>query len=333
MSEFVYLFRSTPEGQRGRWARRSAHREPQGVARLDPRARGEGAPQEPRPAARAPGKSCAAGRRSSPTAPTSRRKTWSSASSSSRRATSRRRPSSRRLPDARGRRLVEIRPVKSPCSTPSTRIIATMRRIIAFNRVSADGYFADPKGDLNWAVQDPELDRGAGAGDGRWPPRHVPVRAATYELFEGFWPHALDARILRPTRRPAPAGQRSAEHARHRDLDHEATKIVFSQITKGRDLEELAARPRLRPTRNRGHEAGARQGHDDLRQRIDRVAAHGARPDRRVPVHRQPTPARRGRPLDQRRCSQTALDAVEATASRPGNVMLRYARASCRSDG
>ena len=39
----------------------------------------------------------------------------------------------------------------------------SMRRIVMFNRVSADGYFAGPDGNLNWVVPDPELDRSAAA--------------------------------------------------------------------------------------------------------------------------------------------------------------------------
>ena len=33
-----------------------------------------------------------------------------------------------------------------------------MRRIHMFQRVSANGYFASPDGDLDWVVQEPALD-------------------------------------------------------------------------------------------------------------------------------------------------------------------------------
>ncbi len=65
-----------------------------------------------------------------------------------------------------------------------------MRRIVTFNRVSADGYFAAPDGNLDWAVPDEEIDRSGVAG--------MPgvdtllFGRRTYEAFEGFWPHALD---------------------------------------------------------------------------------------------------------------------------------------------
>jgi len=63
-----------------------------------------------------------------------------------------------------------------------------MRRIVMFNRVSADGYFASSSGSLDWAVPDEALDR-AGAErmqdfDTMLFGRH------TYDAFESFWPHA-----------------------------------------------------------------------------------------------------------------------------------------------
>jgi hypothetical protein len=37
------------------------------------------------------------------------------------------------------------------------------RRIIMFNRLSADGYFAGPDGNLDWVVQDDEVDKAGAA--------------------------------------------------------------------------------------------------------------------------------------------------------------------------
>jgi hypothetical protein len=41
--------------------------------------------------------------------------------------------------------------------------VGRMRRIVMFNRVTADGYFAGPDGNLEWIVPDEEVDK-AGAG-------------------------------------------------------------------------------------------------------------------------------------------------------------------------
>jgi hypothetical protein len=34
-----------------------------------------------------------------------------------------------------------------------------MRRIMAFNRVTADGYFTSPDGKLDWVVPEPQIDK------------------------------------------------------------------------------------------------------------------------------------------------------------------------------
>ena len=62
-----------------------------------------------------------------------------------------------------------------------------MRRLIAFEQVSLDGYFVDAKGDMSWAhKQDPEWNefaasnaRGGGA---------LLFGRVTYEMMASFWP-------------------------------------------------------------------------------------------------------------------------------------------------
>src|SRR3954451_4777211 len=64
------------------------------------------------------------------------------------------------------------------------------RRIVMFNQVSADGYFAAPDGKLDWVVQEPEVHKAATQSM-----RQVDTMLfgrKTYENFEAFWPHALD---------------------------------------------------------------------------------------------------------------------------------------------
>jgi dihydrofolate reductase len=65
-----------------------------------------------------------------------------------------------------------------------------MPRIVMFNRVSADGYFSDTDGNLNWVVPDEELDQaGADAGPDF---DTIVFGRRTYEMFAAFWPHAGD---------------------------------------------------------------------------------------------------------------------------------------------
>jgi dihydrofolate reductase len=108
-----------------------------------------------------------------------------------------------------------------------------MRRILAFNHVSADGYFAAPDGGLGWVVQDPELDRSimadadrqAAMGSGP-DPGTILFGRRTYEQFESFWPHALDDSRTGPS----PHGpERSVEMRGMAIWINAAKKVVFSR--------------------------------------------------------------------------------------------------------
>jgi dihydrofolate reductase len=108
-----------------------------------------------------------------------------------------------------------------------------MRRILAFNNVSADGYFAGPDGGLGWVIQDPELDRSimadadrsAALGSGP-DPGTILFGRRTYEQFESFWPHALDDSRTAPS--PHGPG-RSVEMRGMAIWINAAKKIVFSR--------------------------------------------------------------------------------------------------------
>jgi dihydrofolate reductase len=62
-----------------------------------------------------------------------------------------------------------------------------MRKLIAFEQVSLDGYFVDGKGDMSWAhKRDPEWNEFAGSnagGDGA-----LVFGRVTYEMMASFWP-------------------------------------------------------------------------------------------------------------------------------------------------
>lgn len=108
-----------------------------------------------------------------------------------------------------------------------------MRRILAFNNVSADGYFAAPDGSLGWVIQDPVLDRSimadadrsAALGSGP-DPATILFGRRTYEQFESFWPHALDESKTAPS--PHGPG-RSVEMRGMAIWINAAKKIVFSR--------------------------------------------------------------------------------------------------------
>jgi dihydrofolate reductase len=89
-----------------------------------------------------------------------------------------------------------------------------MRKIVMLNRVSVDGFYAGPNGEIDWFIHDPEVDRAAhgnGISDTLLLGRH------TYQMFESYWPPiAAD-----PT---APEGSRVLS----RELN-QMTKVVFSK--------------------------------------------------------------------------------------------------------
>jgi dihydrofolate reductase len=61
-----------------------------------------------------------------------------------------------------------------------------MRKIIMLNRVSVDGYFAGPQGELDWFEHEPEVGEewhniGSGADT-------IIFGGTTYKVFEDIWP-------------------------------------------------------------------------------------------------------------------------------------------------
>ncbi len=106
--------------------------------------------------------------------------------------------------------------------------MAHMRRIVMFNRVTADGYFAGPDGNLNWVVPEPELDNSAAAS---LPGADtILLGRRTYDMFEAFWPHAADDSKTAPD--PHAAGRRSADIRALADWINQATKLVVSKTRK-----------------------------------------------------------------------------------------------------
>ncbi len=100
-----------------------------------------------------------------------------------------------------------------------------MRRIIAFNHVSVDGYFADNNGGLDWVVPEDALDDHALANMAD--ADTILFGRKTYEMFEHYWPKA--AADPQGAADPHGAGQRSPALRRIAAWIDEATKVVFSK--------------------------------------------------------------------------------------------------------
>lgn len=98
-----------------------------------------------------------------------------------------------------------------------------MQKIVMFNRVSADGYFADEHGGLDWTVSDDELDDEAASS---MPSTGTMLFGRkTYDIFEAFWPHAGDED-------PHAAGRHNPAIKKMAEWINAAPKVVFSKTKK-----------------------------------------------------------------------------------------------------
>ena len=103
-----------------------------------------------------------------------------------------------------------------------------MRKIVVFDRVSADGYFSAPDGNLNWVVPEEELDKEATTNmDGQGT---LMFGRRTYEMFASFWPHQLENPA--GSEDPHMPGRRPPEMRAMAKFINDAVKIVFSRTLK-----------------------------------------------------------------------------------------------------
>lgn len=99
-----------------------------------------------------------------------------------------------------------------------------MRRIVAFDHVSADGHFAAADGGLDWVVQDDAVPRSIMESSHN---DAMLFGRRTYELFEQFWPKALDGSDTSPD--PHAPGKRSKDVHAMAVFINEKEKIVVSR--------------------------------------------------------------------------------------------------------
>lgn len=193
-----------------------------------------------------------------------------------------------------------------------------MRRIVAFNRVSADGYFAAPDGGLDWVVPEPALDRAA--ADNLGGADTMLFGRRTYEMFESFWPHVVDEN-------PHAPGQHSPEMRSLAEWINQSEKIVFSRTRTEVTWRNSRLLPEFDP---RDVEALKSQPGKDIMifgsgSIVSHLTEHGLIDEYRFVVG--PVLLGDGRTLVSGVPSRTGLKLLEATAHPSGNVVLRYARA------
>lgn len=197
-----------------------------------------------------------------------------------------------------------------------------MRRIVAFNRVTANGYFAGADGGLGWVVPDEEVDQlgiqGMRGTD------TILFGRRTYDLFASFWPHALeDSDGATDPHRP---GRRSEAMRAMATWLNDTTKLVFSRtlaevtwknarLLRDLDPREIAA---MKGAPGKGM---ILFGSGSI---VSQLTEHGLIDEYQFVVC--PVVLAGGRPLLSGLSKGLRLDLVEARAFPSGNVLLRYAR-------
>ena len=199
-----------------------------------------------------------------------------------------------------------------------------MRRIVTFNRVTADGYFTDSQGSLDWVVPDEELDKAAMEG-----PRlfdTVLFGRRTYEMFERFWPRALDESPTAPD--PHRPGRRSPAMRAMATFLNEATKVVFSRTrrdvtwTNSRLVRELDPRE-IEAMKNQPGRDMILFGSGSI---ASQLTQHDLVDEYQFVVG--PVLLGSGRALIDGVSQRTRLNLLDARPYPSGNLMLRYGRAS-----
>lgn len=197
-----------------------------------------------------------------------------------------------------------------------------MRRIVAFNRVSADGYFASSDGGLQWTVPEPELDKSAAdnlRGQGA-----IMLGRKTYDMFESFWPQAAARARGGEAEDPHSPGRHSPQLGAMARWIDDATKIVFSKSRKTVTWKNSRL---LRDVVPREVEALKREEGSDIMlfgsgSIASQLTAHRLIDEYQFIVG--PLLLGTGRPLITGVPNSIRLDLAEATAFPSGNVRLRY---------
>jgi dihydrofolate reductase len=197
-----------------------------------------------------------------------------------------------------------------------------MRRIVTFNRVSADGYFASPDGGLGWVVPEPELDRGAadnlgGAGT-------ILFGRRTYDMFESFWPHVARNADTAPD--PHAPGRQSPEMLAMARWIDEAEKLVVSRTRREVTWRNSRLLHELDPAEIR---ALKEQPGKDIMvfgsgSVVSQLTEHGLVDEYRFVVG--PVLLGSGRPLVGGVPASTRMKLTECKEYPSGNVLLTYTR-------
>ncbi len=198
-----------------------------------------------------------------------------------------------------------------------------MRRITMFNHVTPEGFFADAAGGLGWAVQDDELNRVGAEATSASGTGAILFGRRTYQMFESFWPKALDDAQTAPD--PHHPGNRSPELRAMAVWINDAEKIVFSRTLEHVGWKNARLIRELTPA---AVQAIKQEPGSDIMlfgsgSVVSQLTPHGLIDEYQFIV--DPLLLGRGQPLFRDLAGGVRLDLLEARSFPSGNVMLRYA--------
>jgi dihydrofolate reductase len=113
-----------------------------------------------------------------------------------------------------------------------------VRKIIMLNRVTLDGFFAGPNGEIDWFIPDSEIDKKLIEEGKAGTPDTVLFGRATYEMFESYWPEVAKGATNLNYSPKDEEGQ--AAERKIADSLAKMRKIVFSKTLKKVNWENTA---------------------------------------------------------------------------------------------
>jgi dihydrofolate reductase len=195
------------------------------------------------------------------------------------------------------------------------------RKIVVFDRVTADGYFAATDGNLNWAVPDDAVDQ-AGVS-GMTDTDAMLFGRRTYEMFEGFWPKVAKESTTAPD--PHVQGRHSPALLAMAKWIDEKTKIVFSRTRSDVTWRNSRLVREIDPRAIEGlkNESGKNMIIFGSGSLVSQLAEHGLIDEYCFIV--APVLLGSGQSLLRGVTKSSKLDLVECKKFDSGNVALRYA--------
>ena len=198
-----------------------------------------------------------------------------------------------------------------------------MRRIVMFNQVTADGYFAGPDGRLDWVVPEPAIQ--ARAVEQMPSVDTILFGRRTYEQFAGFWPNALRESSATNAPDPHEAGQRSGPMRAMAIWLNETPKLVFSRTLSEVTWNNSRLVRQLDPhdMKSKKQQTGKDMIIFGSGSIVSQLAKHGLIDEYQLVV--SPVFLGKGTSLLHDVPASSRLELLEATSYPSGNVMLRYA--------